>query len=74
MLFKQALKTAELIDAFRVVPRLLLASFLYTTYLTTTWFLSLQVPTTEQAAFCSTIYLSLTGVSGLYQSSGRKWA
>ncbi len=64
---------AELIDAYRVVPRICLLAYGFISWEIATWFFKLEVPTTEQTAFVSTFSLTVSAVIGLYQNSGRKW-
>jgi len=63
-LSKQNLEdTANILDKFRLVPRLLIGLYGYMFYAATTWFMGLPNPTGPQAAFISTIVGA--GVFGL---------
>ncbi len=69
----KALYWAEIIDAYRVIPRILLTFYWGLLLYVSFWFMGLKDPTTAQAAFPSVLTAVLPAVHGLYQSSGRKW-
>ena len=64
------MQLALAINAFRVVPRMLIASymavFLYTAY----WYTELEEPNTQQTSFISILATLGTGWFGLYVNSG----
>ncbi len=64
---------AELIDAWRVVPRIILGAYGYMVYWVVDWFLAMPTPTTQQAALVTTVTGTVAAVIGLYQHTGRKW-
>lgn len=68
-----ALKYAEIIDAYRVIPRLLLIGFGYLVWHVVEWFTGLEVPTTQQAAFVSAVVGIAAPISAFYFQTGRKW-
>lgn len=70
---KTALAWAESIDAFRVVPRLILLAYAFLVYSVIEWFFTLQDPTGGQVTFVTIITGMAAVVIGLYQNSGRKW-
>jgi hypothetical protein len=70
---KKSLEWAEVIDAYRVVPRLLLLGYGYLVWHVTTWFMSLPEPTTQQAALVTAVVGITAPIAGFYQQSGRKW-
>lgn len=65
---------AERVDAFRVVPRLLVT--LYGAYClhVGAWFMVLPDPSGSQAAFVSTVWGAAAAWFGLYVKTGRSWA
>ena len=67
------LSYAEVIDAYRVIPRLLLIGYAYMLYSTTTWFMSLQDPLGTQSAFIATVWGTAAAITGFYNATGRKW-
>lgn len=64
-------KLAEAFDAWRVVPRILVALYCYLLYTTSLWFMGLVDPSGTQAAFVSTIVGSGAAIFGLYTNSGK---
>lgn len=68
---KKAIDIADVIDAYRIVPRLILIGYGFLIYEMYTWFTALEDPNTQQAAFVSTIVGVSSAVSGLYFKSGR---
>lgn len=67
------LDIAEIVDAFRVIPRAILALSGYLIWNVVTWFMELNDPSTQQAALVTVVVGIIPGIAGLYQSSGRKW-
>lgn len=63
---------AELVDAWRVYPRLLLGGYGYICWHLTMWYEALKVPTTEQSAFAGAIVGLAVPLSGLYMGIGGK--
>lgn len=61
---------AQLINNFRVVPRLLMGSYVLIFYQTSTWFMGLPDPSAPQAAFISTIVGAGAAWFGMYVNSG----
>lgn len=68
-----ALRYAEIIDAYRIVPRLSMVAFWLFVTRTAEWFFALPEPTTQQAAFATAVVSSIIPYVGWYQSTGRKW-
>ena len=58
--------TPEQLNAWRVVPRLLMLTMLIMTYRSVEWFMSLPSPTLEQAGLVSVMPGALTGAYGLF--------
>lgn len=67
------LDIAEVIDAFRVVPRSVLILYGILVWVVVSWFMGLPEPTTQQAALVTTVTGLIAAVAGLYQNSGRPW-
>ena len=63
----------ELIDAYRVVPRLLVAGYAVLVWKVTEWVMALPDVSSQQAAIVSVVYGAAAGVFGLYVNSGRRW-
>lgn len=63
----------ELIDAARLVPRIMLIMVGIFVWHVSGWFMGLPNPTTQHSAFVSVVAAIIPAVIGLYQSSGRKW-
>jgi hypothetical protein len=70
---QELLNFAELIDAFRVVPRTILIVYSYFVWYVINWYLPIANPTTGQTALVTTVAGSVPVVIGLYQNSGRRW-
>ena len=58
--------TPDNLNAWRVIPRLLMLAMLVTTYRVVEWFMSLSDPNPEQAALVSVMTGALTGAFGLF--------
>ena len=67
------LRIAELIDAFRVVPRLWLIGYGWMLVHVTDWFMVLTEPNTQQAALVSTVWGAGAMITAFYVQTGRKW-
>jgi hypothetical protein len=67
------LDAAEVADAWRIVPRLLLLGYGYMLYDAGTWFMALEVPNGAQSAYVSILWGAAAVVSGLYFNTGRRW-
>jgi hypothetical protein len=68
------LAVAELIDAYRVVPRLILCGYGYMVWDMWRWVQSLSDLTTQQAAYVTSITGLAVPLTGWYMGSGRKWS
>ena len=53
--------TPEQLNAWRIIPRLLMFTMIFMTYRTVEWFMSLPDPNPEQAALVSVMPGALTG-------------
>lgn len=68
-----ALDIAELVDAYRVVPRGIMGGYGYLVFALTMWFFGLEDPNAAQAAFASIVWGAAGGLTGWYFNTGRKW-
>jgi len=64
--------TPDQLNAWRVIPRLLMLAMLIMTYRVVEWFMALSEPTLEQAGLVSVMTGALTGAFGLFLGSGKK--
>lgn len=64
------LMSPELINAYRVIPRLMVAGYGALIWTVSSWFMTLPDPTGPQAAFVSTLVGASAGVFGFYVNSG----
>lgn len=67
------LDAAEILDAWRVYPRILIAAYGFVCWHLTLWFETLKNPSTEQMAFAAAVLAMATPLLGLYMGTGRKW-
>jgi len=70
---QKLLDIAELIDAYRMIPRILLLSVAYLVWDTIEWYKLLDNPTSQQSALITTVTAIIPFVINFYLSSGRKW-
>lgn len=64
--------TPELLDRWRLLPRLVMLVMIVMTYRVVEWFMGLSDPNPEQAALVSVMTGALTGAFGLFLGSGKK--
>jgi len=64
--------TPDNLDAWRIVPRLLILSYMLVFYQTCTWFMALGSPSNAQAGFVSCIVGAGAAWFGLYCNAGGK--
>ena len=64
--------TPELVDQWRLLPRLVMLVMIVMTYRVVEWFMDLPDPNPEQAALVSVMTGALTGAFGLFLGSGKK--
>ena len=58
--------TPDQLNAWRIIPRLLMLTMLIMTYRGGEWFMSLPEPSLEQAGLVSVMTGALTGAYGLF--------
>ena len=64
--------TPEMLDRWRVLPRMVMLVMIVMTYRVVEWFMALPDPNPEQAALVSVMTGALTGAFGLFLGSGKK--
>ena len=62
---------AHTLDQLRIIPRSLMAFYIWLTYSTSQWFFALQDPNAAQAAFSSAVIGAGAAWFGLYVNSGK---
>ncbi len=62
----------EILDRWRLLPRLVMLVMIVMTYRVVEWFMDLPDPNPEQAALVSVMTGALTGAFGLFLGSGKK--
>lgn len=67
------LDVAEVLDALRVVPRIMLAIYTVLLLHVTLWFMGLPDPSAPQSAFADFVWGAAAVFTGWYASTGRKW-
>lgn len=67
------LDTAELVDAFRIVPRGILAGYGFMVWDMWRWVQTLPDLTTQQASYVGAITGLAVPLTGWYMQGGRKW-
>ena len=70
---RDPLHIAELIDAYRIVPRALTVGYALMAWQVTSWFMGLPDPTGPQGALVSTVWGAAAAWFGLYTNTGRRW-
>lgn len=69
----KCLRHAEVLDAFRVVPRILICGYGWMLWRISEWAMSLPDLSGGQSAFVATVWGASAGVFGLYVNTGRHW-
>lgn len=67
------LNLAEIIDAYRVVPRAMLLAYGYVAWDILAWIQGVPVVTTQHAAILASVLGLAAPLAGFYQSTGRPW-
>ena len=63
--------TPEKLDSWRIVPRLLILSYMIVFYQTCNWFMNLSDPNNAQAGFVSVVVGAGAAWFGLYVNGGK---
>ena len=66
------LDIAEIINAFRIIPRMLLVAMGFLIWAVVQWFMGVDDPSTQQTTLVTTITAIIPAIIGLYQSTGNK--
>jgi hypothetical protein len=61
---------ARTFDSWRIFPRAFILSYIYILFTSVDWFMTLDLPSTQQAGFVSTIIGTGAVWFGLYVNSG----
>ncbi len=64
---------AEVLDAYRTMPRMLVAGYSYLVWDTVQWFQALPAATSQHTFLVSTVVGGAAAVFGLYVNSGASW-
>jgi len=67
------LTIAELVDALRVVPRIMLMGYSVLVWSVVDWFMGIPAPTSQHTALVVAVVGIIAPVAAFYQSSGRNW-
>jgi len=70
---KQALIYAEIVDAWRIAPRAVLAFYGWMLWEVTIWFKDIPAPTAEQSGVVMAFIGSAALIFNFYAKSGRAW-
>ena len=62
---------SQMIDAWRIFPRLFLSVYIYLLYYCTMWFMALEVPTLEQSGLISIVVGAGAAWFGLYAGTAK---
>lgn len=68
--FQGLLELADVIDAYRVFPRVFIGTYLYLLIEVTQWFMTIPEPNTSQAGLISVVVGAGAAWFGLYTSTG----
>lgn len=68
------LDLAEIIDAYRLFPRLFMLSYIVMLSDVTAWFTRLETPSSTQQLFINVMWGAATVITGFYVATGRKWS
>ena len=67
------LDVAEVLDAYRIFPRLFCLGYGAMVWKIVVWFIGLDAPTTEQTTFVTAITIMSGPILNWYMQTGRKW-
>lgn len=70
---QQLLAIAEILDAYRILPRLFMAGYGWLVYDTELWFRSIESPTAVHGAAHATVWGAAAIITAWYLNTGRKW-
>lgn len=64
---------AELLDAYRIVPRILMFGYAVLLWQSSWWYMGLTDPTTQQTSFIGLLWGACGLITKWYFDTGRKW-
>lgn len=64
---------AELVDAYRIFPRIFLLLYISIVYDSSEWYRMLEAPTGDQTNYIQWMWGAATAITGFYVATGRKW-
>lgn len=70
---KKWLEFAEVLDSFRVVPRIILGLYGYFVFYITEWYMNIPDPSNQQMGLITAVIGVAAFVVQIYSNSGRKW-
>ena len=73
MNFLHLMAWAEIVDAWRVFPRLFLVGYGVACFQVLWWFLALPMPTLQHTAFASLVTAMFVPIAKFYMDGGRVW-
>jgi hypothetical protein len=70
---QQWLDAAEVADAWRLVPRIIICGYGLILWNADQWFQALEAPSTAQQFYINVIWGAAMGITAFYLNTGRKW-
>ena len=70
---QKLLNLAEVVDSWRVFPRIFLSVYLYLLLDINLWYTTLQSPSDLQYSYLQLVWGVITVLTAWYMSTGRKW-
>lgn len=67
------LELAEVVDAFRLIPRTLMSVYIWFLVDIHFWFKALEEPSTAQQLYANIVWGAFAILGGWYFNTGRKW-
>ena len=64
---------AELLDAYRIVPRILMFGYAALLWESSRWYMALTDPTSQQTTFIGLLWGACGLITKWYFDTGRKW-
>lgn len=64
---------AEILDSYRIIPRIVIAGYSYLIYIVIRWFMNLPDPNNAQSALVSVLITAGAGIFSFYSKTGRIW-
>lgn len=70
--WQKSIDFAEIMDAWRVFPRMFLGAYMYLLVRSAEWFMALPDPNTQQAGLVSVLLTAGSAFFGFYVNTGKK--